>query len=103
MFALYERDNGQIYEDLKIATAPIDYPKPWTDIKLPDSTSWQAWAKAVFKFLVKLLRQIPRDDEIGRRDISINPNEPYTLGTRSFALKGFGAKYTVTLDVRAVK
>ncbi len=102
MFAMYEKDNGEIREQLKTATAPIDSPEPWKNIDLPASTSWQAWAKAVFKFLIKLLRQIPRDDEIGRREVSINPRDEYALGTRSFDLKGFGGKYTVTLDIRDV-
>jgi hypothetical protein len=102
VFGLYEKDDGKIRAELEHATAPIDSPEPWKTLDLPASTDWTAWAKAVFKFVLAIIRQIPRDDEIGRREISINPNDAFALSTRTFDLKGFGGKYTVTLLVERV-
>jgi hypothetical protein len=102
MFALYEKDDGKIREELKSSREPIPSKEPWLDLELPGTGGWSAWAKVLFKFLVALLRQIPRDDEIGMREVSIDPKDRYALGTRTFDLKGFGGKYTVTLLVERV-
>ncbi len=98
-FALYEKDDGKLREELKSAAKPIDSKAPWESLSIPWSQGWSAWAKAVLKFLFGLLKQIKRDDGIGRADFSFNPKTGQGLGVHRFDLRGFGGKYGVKLEV----
>jgi hypothetical protein len=105
---LFEEDNSAHYKALRespsLAAAPIEETE-WGKIKdfIPsDVSSWKGWLKSAYKLIVRTVGAIAKDDLIGKRVITIDPEKPATLGFRQFRFEGNGGEYHLTLQIETV-
>lgn len=104
-FALYEKDNGDLYENLKTnVSGAIDYSKTdWPkEIPLPTSvpTGIAGWAQLVLSLspLIKsIINYFRKDDLLGDIQINLNTADPDLSFPREFEIRKQAGKYTITL------